>query len=90
VQEQRGVAAVVEDHVRVAAVRPLEDAVGELPVLLEALALVGVDGTPSAAIAAAAWSCVEKMLHEAQRTCAPSAVSVSISTASGSSCAASR
>ncbi len=36
---------------------------------------------PAAAIAAAAWSCVEKMLHEAQRTSAPSATSVSISTA---------
>jgi hypothetical protein len=36
---------------------------------------------PAAAMAAAAWSCVEKMLHDAQRTCAPSAVSVSISTA---------
>ena len=36
---------------------------------------------PSAAMAAAAWSCVEKMLHEAQRTSAPSAFSVSISTA---------
>jgi hypothetical protein len=34
---------------------------------------------PAAAIAAAAWSCVEKMLQVAQRTCAPSAVSVSIS-----------
>src|SRR5512146_20322 len=34
-----------------------------------------------AAIAAAAWSWVEKMLHDAQRTSAPSAVSVSISTA---------
>ncbi|OPZ04352.1 MAG: hypothetical protein BWZ09_01856 [Alphaproteobacteria bacterium ADurb.BinA305] len=32
-------------------------------------------------MAAAAWSWVEKMLHEAQRTWAPSAVSVSISTA---------
>ncbi len=31
--------------------------------------------------AAAAWSWVEKMLHEAQRTSAPSAVSVSIRTA---------
>src|SRR5258705_11691969 len=31
--------------------------------------------------AAAAWSWVEKMLQLAQRTCAPSAVSVSISTA---------
>src|SRR5689334_16006286 len=32
-------------------------------------------------MAEAAWSCVEKMLHEAQRTSAPSAFSVSISTA---------
>ena len=38
-------------------------------------------GMPAAAIAAAAWSCVEKMLHEHQRTSAPSATSVSISTA---------
>ena len=38
-------------------------------------------GTPAAAIAAAAWSWVEKMLQEAQRTSAPSAVSVSIRTA---------
>ena len=38
-------------------------------------------GTPAAAIAAAAWSCVEKMLHDAQRTSAPSAVSVSMRTA---------
>ncbi len=36
---------------------------------------------PFTAIAAAAWSWVEKMLHEAQRTSAPSACSVSISTA---------
>ena len=38
-------------------------------------------GTPDAAIAAAAWSWVEKMLQELQRTVAPSAVRVSISTA---------
>ncbi len=38
-------------------------------------------GVPSAAMAAAAWSWVEKMLHEAQRTSAPRASSVSISTA---------
>ena len=35
----------------------------------------------AAAIAAAAWSWVEKMLQDAQRTWAPSAVRVSISTA---------
>ena len=38
-------------------------------------------GVPATASAAAAWSWVEKMLHEAQRTCAPSACSVSTSTA---------
>ncbi|MNV49433.1 hypothetical protein D3C71_1413870 [compost metagenome] len=38
-------------------------------------------GVPAAAMAAAAWSCVEKMLQEAQRTSAPKACSVSISTA---------
>ena len=38
-------------------------------------------GTPASAMAAAAWSWVEKMLQLAQRTCAPRATSVSISTA---------
>ncbi len=38
-------------------------------------------GMPAAAIAAAAWSWVEKMLQEAQRTWAPRATSVSIRTA---------
>src|SRR5262245_38307706 len=44
---------------------------------------LGSSGVPSGptAIAAAAWSCVEKMLQEAQRTSAPSAFSVSMSTA---------
>ena len=43
----------------------------------------GSSGVPSGptTIAAAAWSWVEKMLQLAQRTCAPSAVSVSMSTA---------
>ena len=43
----------------------------------------GLSGVPfgPTATAAAAWSCVEKMLQEHQRTSAPSAVSVSISTA---------
>ena len=43
--------------------------------------MIANTGMPRAAIAAAAWSWVEKMLHEAQRTSAPSSVSVSISTA---------
>ncbi len=39
-----------------------------------------VSGRPTAT-AAAAWSCVEKMLHDTQRTSAPSRDSVSSSTA---------
>ena len=41
VQEQRGIAAVVQNHVRVAAVRPFEDAVRVVPVLGERFALDG-------------------------------------------------
>ena len=43
----------------------------------------GCSAVPSGptATAAAAWSCVEKMLHDAQRTSAPRATSVSMSTA---------
>ena len=84
--EHRGVAAVVEDHVRAAAVGPAQGLVGAPPVLLERLALPGVDGTPGivpgpTATAAAAWSWVEKMLQLTQRTSAPRAVSVSMRTA---------
>ena len=73
------------------AVGPEQHLLGAPPVLLERLALPGVDrdtrgrlrraarGRPT--IAAAAWSCVEKMLQLAQRTSAPSATRVSISTA---------
>jgi len=61
--------------------RPLEDAVGEVPVLRERLALVGKHGGPALPMAAAAWSWVEKMLHDAQRTSAPRAFRVSIRTA---------
>ena len=62
-------------------------------VLIETLAALGADirwvscniystqDHAAAAIAAAAWSWVEKMLHDAQRTSAPRAFSVSISTA---------
>merc|ERR550514_2545529 len=38
------------------------------------------DAVPALAIAAAAWSCVEKMLQLAQRTFAPSSASVSMRT----------
>ena len=40
-QQQRGIAAVVEDHVGVAAVGPFEDAVRVVPVLAQRLALAG-------------------------------------------------
>src|SRR3954471_23939358 len=44
---------------------------------------LGSSGVPCGptTVAAAAWSCVEKMLHDAQRTSAPNATRVSISTA---------
>ena len=41
VQQQGGVAAVVEDHVGQAAVRPFENSVGVVPVFLQRFALVG-------------------------------------------------
>ncbi|MCY1232945.1 hypothetical protein D9M72_454630 [compost metagenome] len=44
VQQQRGVAAVVQDHVGGAAVRPVEDAVREVPVFLQRFALEGEHG----------------------------------------------
>ena len=44
VDEHRGVAAVVEDHVRALAAGPGEDLVGAPPVLGEGLALPGEDG----------------------------------------------
>ncbi|MNS91295.1 hypothetical protein D3C72_1253770 [compost metagenome] len=44
VQQQRGVAAVVQDHVRRATVGPVEDAVGEVPVFLQRFALEGEHG----------------------------------------------
>jgi hypothetical protein len=44
VQQQGGIAAVVEDHVRVAAVSPFENAVGVIPVIDQGFALDGEDG----------------------------------------------
>src|SRR5258708_35409203 len=41
VDQQRSVAAIVENHVRSTAVRPLEDAMGVVPVVRETLALDG-------------------------------------------------
>ena len=95
--DQHGrVATVVEDHVgarlrSIRALGPHEDLLGAPPVLLQrsrpsrrrpgtpaGLSTVPVGPT---ATAAAAWSWVEKMLQDAQRTSAPSAVSVSMSTA---------
>ena len=73
------------------AVRPHQRLVGAPPVLLERLALPGEDGGAArvlarcrarpTATAAAAVSCVLKMLHDTQRTSAPRSTSVSISTA---------
>ena len=83
VDEHGGVATVVEDHVGPLDLGPGQRLLGAPPVLLERLALPGEDRHPSGCstvpsgpttMAAAAWSCVEKMLQLAQRTSAPSAV----------------
>ena len=47
VDEQRRVAAVVEDHVGAGAIRPAQSLLGAPPVLLERLALPGVDRHPA-------------------------------------------
>ena len=93
VHEQRRVAAVVEDHVRRRrAARPASAAPARCttstprasrPSRRTPARRAGPPAYPSGptATAAAAWSWVEKMLQLHQRTSAPSAVSVSISTA---------
>ena len=91
VHQQRGVTAVVEQHVR-ARSRPARSAPARCTTSTPPASRpsrrtpgcpCGLSGVPSGptATAAAAWSWVEKMLQDAHRTCAPSATSVSISTA---------
>ena len=91
VDEQRGVAAVVEDHVGAGAVGPAQRLLGAPPVLLERLALPGEDRDALRVRRWCRWGrrrwprrrgpgC-EKMLQLTQRTSAPRAVSVSMSTA---------
>jgi len=52
--EQRGVAAIVQNEVWRAAVAPLENLMGIFPVVVEAFPLRAKTGMPAAAIAAAA------------------------------------
>jgi hypothetical protein len=90
VQQHRGVAAVVEDHVGLRVGRPVEDLLGAPPVLLEGLALPGEDrdalrGCPRCPRAdddrGGRVVLGGEDVAEAQRTSAPSATRVSISTA---------
>ena len=86
VHDERGVATVVEDHVgtdRLPVGPPGHDSARSVHHQYSSSVspFHANTGMPAAAIAAAAWSWVEKMLHDAQRTSAPSATSVSISTA---------
>ena len=89
--EQRRVAAVVDDLVRAAAVRPEQRFArcttstprASRPSRRRPRCRAASRACRSGptATAAAAWSWVEKMLHDTQRTSAPRAASVSISTA---------
>ena len=81
VDEQRGVAAVVEDHVRALAVRPGQRLLGAPPVLLERLALPGEDRDAGLGDRRGGVVLGREDVARAQRTSAPSATSVSISTA---------
>lgn len=82
VNQSGQISTVVKNHVELLAVlEGLELLLNAPVVLLLGLALPGKDGTPAAAMAAAAWSWVEKMLQEDQVTSAPRATRVSIRTA---------
>jgi len=63
VDEQGRVAAVVDDELRSLAALVRQSLVGAPPVVFQRLAFQAKTGTPVAAMAAAAWSCVEKMLQ---------------------------
>ena len=81
VEEEGRITTVVDDLVHALAVRPGERLVGAPPVLLERLALPGEDVRGARADDAGGGVVrVEKMLHDTQRTSAPSASSVSMST----------
>ena len=72
VQDLGRVAAVVEHHVRGPAAGTAQGLV-DAPFVFSSLSpFQAKTGMSRAAIAAAAWSWVEKMLHELQRTVAPS------------------
>ena len=81
VDQQRDVAAVINDQFGTLAAGMSDRLVRAPPVFLQDSPFQAKTGTPVAAMAAAAWSCVEKMLQLAQRTLAPRSTRVSISTA---------
>jgi hypothetical protein len=80
VDEEGHVATVIDDELRAFFTGEDDGLPGAPPVFFERLALPGKDGRAGGGDAAAAWSWVEKMLQEAQRTSAPSSFSVSMST----------
>ncbi len=45
-QQQGGIATIIQDHVGMAAIRPFEDAMGERPVFFQTFALIGEDRSP--------------------------------------------
>jgi hypothetical protein len=81
VHQQRGVAAVVQDHVRAAAVGPVQHLLGAPPVLLQGLALPGVDRDAAGGDGGGGVVLGREDVAGAQRTSAPSSTRVSISTA---------
>ena len=81
VDEQRDVAAVIDDELRAFVAGERERLIGASQYSSSVSPFQAKTGMPAFAMAAAAWSCVEKMLQLAQRTSAPRSTSVSMSTA---------
>jgi len=78
---QRGIPAVIDDQPRALSHLQMIVQEGTCPVFFKRFPFQANTGTPALAIAAAAWSCVEKILQDAHRTSAPSDLSVSIKNA---------
>jgi len=90
VDEQGGIATVVHDELRAFVARMRECRERKVPNSSSDSPLCAKTGMPAFATAAAAWSCVEKMLQLAQRTDAPSSTSVSMRMAVSMVCATNR
>src|SRR5660398_307830 len=76
----REISTVVQDHIGSPTIRTMDSLLNAPVILLFRFTFPSETGVPAEATAAAAWSCVLKMLQEDQRTSAPSCCRVSMRT----------